>query len=1580
MKKNLLLLLASALFLFGALAQERPPHAKLSPQLQMLVSSDADQVQFAKRHVHLRSVRGAAEPFVKAFVEYNGNPKVLEAYGVRIHTVAGGFATVEIPISALEKISNDPNVIRVEEARRLKPTLDKSVPETGANKIWGTPNRPLAPASWGGNTGKGVVVGIVDTGIDLNHADFKDATGKTRILSLWDQSTDTLGTHPAGFAYGNECTSQQIDALSQKTDLAVADSFDNKVTVMRGGGGGAFGSASTAVGNIPNQIAVADFNGDGNLDLAITNAGDGTISIMPGNGNGTFGAPSTVQVAAGFQVVFVATADLNGDGKADLVALLANDTRVAVLLGNGDGTFGGTPNNNSTGFTGPPLFYSAGNGPTWVAIGDLNGDGHPDLAVTNYNDGSVSIFLNNGDGTFGAKTDFPVRFGPAGHQSPVGVSAVAIGDLNGDGLPDLALAGEFFAGFDVLLGNGDGTFQAAQSFATGPFERAIALGDFRGNGKLDVALRSYSHSISVLLGNGDGTFGASKDYEAGGNIEPYFSRNALAVGDFTGDGKLDIAYLVSTMPGAPKTHLFNDTVAVLPGNGDGTFGAPINSLTGSGNSTGFAAGNLHSSVCTEADEEGHGTHVAGIAAGNGSATGNGKEAYRYIGMAPNASLIVVKTTGLSDDNVNAVKYIEDKAASLGMPAVVTNISLGYDVGPHDGTSAFEAMLGELTGAGKVVVVAAGNEADTRRHARGTVADKRTENVNLLVQSGLNEVLLDVWYPGSDVFGVKLFGPTPACLTVPAANTFIYKGNPTVAFDTACGRVTFMTPATDATNGDNEIIIHMENGASALQSGSWAISLTGAGCGAATCVTNGSFNIWLDRGFCLNGICPAFEDHIDANSTVEIPGTATRVITVGSYVTKDSWTSSNGDAFDPGCLFTLQTEPQNCPGVFAGAISSFSSLGPRRACTKVTNPICTNAIQKPELAAPGEQIMSSYAAGTAREVYFPAGRQPACDASSTPPPPPLTSKPSICVDPDGQHIIEEGTSMAAPHVTGAVALLLAQNPALTADQVKTALQSTRTDFFTGATPNNTWGYGKLAVDLADNAISPRVPVPNVVGLTQAAATADIIAANLTVGTVTEASSTTVPKGNVISQSPVAGSFVVQGSAVNLVVSCGTSVPNVVGLTQAAAETALTTANLVVGAVAQTNSTTVPKGEVISENPPAGTCAALQSAVDLVVSCGTKVPNVVALTQAAAQAALTAANLVVGTVTQSSSTIVQKGNVISENPGAGTCVALASSVDLVVSSGTSVPNVIGLTEAAADAAIAAANLVVGTVTHANSPNVPAGDVISESPAAGTSVDLGSPVDLVISSGPLALIVPNVVGLTQAAATTAIQNAGLVVGTVTQASSAIVPAGKVISENPAAGTSVAPGSSVNLVVSTGPAPVNVPNVVGLTQAAATTAIQNAGLVAGTVTQASSAIVPAGKVISENPAAGTSLAPGSSVNLVVSTGPAFTDVTALVTITRSGLVYNRTTNTFDSLVTIKNSSASILTGPLILAVNQITPLSVTLSNSTGLTSSGNPYVSLTVPAGGLSPGQSISNVLLKFSNPNRVVFTFTNLVFALH
>ena len=133
-----------------------------------------------------------------------------------------------------------------------------------------------------------------------------------------------------------------------------------------------------------------------------------------------------------------------------------------------------------------------------------------------------------------------------------------------------------------------------------------------------------------------------------------------------------------------------------------------------------------------------------------------------------------------------------------------------------------------------------------------------------------------------------------------------------------------------------------------------------------------------------------------------------------------------------------------------------------------------------------------------------------------------------------------------------------------------------------------------------------------------------------------------------------------------------------------------------------------------------------------------------------------------------------------------------------------------------------------------------------------------------------VPNVVGLTEAVATTTITGAGLTLGTVTNQSSATVPAGDVISQNPVAGASVAAGSAVNIVVSTGPAQVNVPNVVGLTQAIATTTITGAGLILGTVTNQSSATVPAGDVISQNPIAGTSVDEGSAVDIVVSTGPA--------------------------------------------------------------------------------------------------------------
>jgi beta-lactam-binding protein with PASTA domain len=304
--------------------------------------------------------------------------------------------------------------------------------------------------------------------------------------------------------------------------------------------------------------------------------------------------------------------------------------------------------------------------------------------------------------------------------------------------------------------------------------------------------------------------------------------------------------------------------------------------------------------------------------------------------------------------------------------------------------------------------------------------------------------------------------------------------------------------------------------------------------------------------------------------------------------------------------------------------------------------------------------------------------------------------------------------------------------------------------------------------------------------------------------------------VISQSPIAGTQVATGSAVALVVSSGppqVAVPNVVGLTQAAATTAITGANLTVGAVTTASSTTVPSGSVISQSPIAGTQVVTGSAVALVVSSGSSgpsqvaVPNVVGLTQAAATTAITGANLTVGAVTTAFSSTVPAGSVLSESPIAGTQVAAGSAVALVVASNLPqvvVPDVVGLTQGIATSAITGANLEIGAITTASSTTVPTGSIISQSPAAGTQVTIGSTVTLVESSGPPeGGVVPPVIGLTQAAATTVIAAASLTVGTIAIAPSATMPAGCVMSQTPVAGEPIEPSSEVAIVVSSGPPP---------------------------------------------------------------------------------------------------------------------------------------------------------------------------------
>ena len=220
-------------------------------------------------------------------------------------------------------------------------------------------------------------------------------------------------------------------------------------------------------------------------------------------------------------------------------------------------------------------------------------------------------------------------------------------------------------------------------------------------------------------------------------------------------------------------------------------------------------------------------------------------------------------------------------------------------------------------------------------------------------------------------------------------------------------------------------------------------------------------------------------------------------------------------------------------------------------------------------------------------------------------------------------------------------------------------------------------------------------------------------------------------------------------------------------------------------------------VFSDNALNTSPSATQSIALAGMATGVVVAPVVGLTQAAATSAINGVGLTVTTSSAPSST-VPIGNVISESPSAGTTVGVGSAVNLVISTGVAVPNVVGQSQATATSAINGAGLTV-TTSSASSSTVPIGNVISESPVAGTAVNGGSAVNLVISTG---VTVPNVVGQMQAAATSALNGAGLVLGTVTTASSSTVPSGSVISENPSAGTPVNGGSAVALVVSTGPA----------------------------------------------------------------------------------------------------------------------------------------------------------------------------------
>jgi hypothetical protein len=311
----------------------------------------------------------------------------------------------------------------------------------------------------------------------------------------------------------------------------------------------AFNRADFGVGNNPIGGTTADFNGDRKRDIAVLNFDDATVSILLANGDGTF--KPRMDVAAGPSPTFLTSADVNGDHKPDLIVTNGSANTISVLLGNGDGSFH------------PAGLFASGSYPVWADVGDFNGDGKPDVVTANYSGNSVSILPGNGDGTFSAHNDLQMAPTP---------DSVVTGDFNGDGKLDVAVAnatGNLVGIVTLALGNGDGTLRIGKKAAVGPLPESIASGDFNGDGKLDLAvanLQTGVNTVSLILGNGDGTFQPDQEFATADG--PY----RLAIADFNRDGRLDVVVAAPSNLGS--------FASILLGNGDGTLQPHVDYATG----------------------------------------------------------------------------------------------------------------------------------------------------------------------------------------------------------------------------------------------------------------------------------------------------------------------------------------------------------------------------------------------------------------------------------------------------------------------------------------------------------------------------------------------------------------------------------------------------------------------------------------------------------------------------------------------------------------------------------------------------------------------------------------------------------------------------------------------------------------------------------------------------------------------------------------------------------------------------------------------------------------------------------------